>query len=87
MFCNACGKTIADDARVCSYCGASVAGARTGLVRPRVGRRIAGVCLGVARQYGWSVTLLRVLWLLFVLFAGTGVLAYIILWIVIPSEA
>ena len=93
MYCNACGKAIPEDARLCSYCGRAVAGLRpdaespTGWWRPRVGRRIAGVCLGVARHFGWNVTLLRIVWLLLFLFAGTGGLLYIILWIVMPSEA
>jgi len=88
VFCNNCGKTIADDARLCSYCGAPVAGAgrRTGLYRPRHGRRIAGVCLGLAQYYGWNVTALRLVWLLLFLFAGVGGLLYLILWIVLPNE-
>ncbi len=89
MFCNACGKAIPDDARLCSYCGKPVAGVppvRPALMRPRHGRRIAGVCLGLAQHFGWSVTALRVAWLLLFLFAGLGLFTYIILWIVMPSE-
>lgn len=87
MYCNACGKAIPDDARVCSYCGRPVAGIRKQLVRPRHGRRIAGVCLGLAQHFGWNVTLLRLLWLLLFLFAGVGGLVYLILWIIMPNEA
>ena len=88
MYCNACGKAIPDDARLCSYCGKPVNGAvvTSRLVRPRHGRRIAGVCLGLAQHMGWNVTTLRVVWLLAFLFAGVGLLLYLILWIVIPSE-
>ncbi len=89
MFCNACGKAIPDDARLCPYCARPVAGAAPvthELVRPRARRVIAGVCAGLAQHFGWSITLLRVVWLLFFLFAGAGGLLYIILWIVIPSE-
>ena len=88
MYCNACGKAIPDDARVCSYCGKGVAaaGIRSHLVRPRQGRRIAGVCLGLARHFGWNVTVLRVVWLLLFLFAGVGGLIYLILWVVMPNE-
>jgi phage shock protein PspC (stress-responsive transcriptional regulator) len=56
-------------------------------VRPRAGRRIAGVCAGLAQYYGWNVTALRIVWLLLILIAGTGGLLYIILWIVMPNEA
>ncbi len=91
MFCNACGKQIPDDARLCSYCGVAVAGAappmtRRELVRPRQGRMIAGVCAGLAQHFGWSVSMVRLIWLLMLLLAGTGVLLYIVLWIVMPNE-
>ena len=88
MYCNHCGKANPDDALVCAYCGAPVAGnvAERRLVRPRAGRRIAGVCAGLAQYYGWNVTALRIIWLLLILFAGTGGLLYIILWIVMPNE-
>ncbi len=89
MYCNACGKGIPDDARLCPYCGVAVAGVATApakLVRPRKGRWIAGVCLGLAQHFGWSASLVRLIWLLMVLFAGTGVLIYVVLWIVIPNE-
>lgn len=89
MYCNACGKAIPDDARLCSYCGRPVGpgtSVRPELVRPRQGRVIAGVCAGVARHFGWSVTALRLVWLLLFLFAGAGGLLYIILWIIMPNE-
>lgn len=88
MYCNHCGKANPDDARLCAYCGAPVAKsvAERRLVRPRVGRRIAGVCAGVAQYYGWNVTALRIIWLLMILVAGTGGMLYIILWIVMPNE-
>ena len=89
MFCNHCGKANPDDARICGYCGASLTGGvvERRLVRPRAGRRIAGVCAGLAQYYGWNVTALRIVWLLLILIAGTGGLLYIILWIVMPNEA
>lgn len=88
MYCNACGKAIPDDARLCSYCGQPVAGAapaRRELVRPRKGRMIAGVCAGLAQHFGWSVTTMRLVWLLMFLLFGVGLLAYVILWIVMPN--
>jgi phage shock protein C len=87
MYCNVCGKPNSDDARLCAYCGASMSGGPgvRRLVRPRAGRRIAGVCAGLAQFYGWNVTAIRVLWLLLLLFGGTGGLLYLILWIVMPN--
>jgi phage shock protein PspC (stress-responsive transcriptional regulator) len=48
-------------------------------------RKIAGVCGGLAEYFDLDPTLLRVVWVLLVLFAGTGLLAYIVMWIVVPS--
>lgn len=54
------------------------------LERPRRGKMIAGVCAGIADYYGWSVGLVRLLFVLFGLW-GAGEIAYIVLWIVMPK--
>ena len=56
------------------------------LQRSRTTRRIAGICGGLADQHGWNVTMIRLLWVALVLFAGTGVLAYLVLWVVLPEQ-
>lgn len=56
------------------------------LLRPRYNRKIAGVCAGFARAYGWDLTMVRLVLVLLVIFGGTGVLAYLICWIVIPED-
>jgi phage shock protein C len=53
------------------------------LVRPSTGKVIAGVCAGLADHYGWNVTLLRVIFVVFALF-GAGEIVYIALWIIMP---
>ncbi len=58
----------------------------TGLVRPRSGKLIAGVCAGLARRWGTSVTLVRVLAVLSCLIPGPQFIAYIALWIIMPQE-
>jgi len=88
MYCNYCGKVIQDDAAVCAYCGVRVAAsvARTKLVRPRLGRKVAGVCLGFSEYFDVDVTLVRVAWLVTAFMTGFGFLAYVIAWIVMPEE-
>lgn len=48
------------------------------------GRIIAGVCAGIARRFGISTFLVRLLFVIFGI-TGAGELAYIILWILIPK--
>ena len=56
------------------------------LLRPRFDRKIAGVCAGFARAYGWDLTLVRLVVVALVLFGGGGFLAYVICWVVIPED-
>lgn len=56
------------------------------LVRPQRGRWIAGVCAAVAARFGWNVTLVRILTVIAVVFFGLSLWAYVLLWIVVPSE-
>src|SRR5271156_2005633 len=88
MYCNYCGKVIQDDAAVCAYCGTRVGAsiARKRLVRPRQGRKIAGVCLGFAEYFDIDVTVVRLVRLITSLLTGVGLLAYPIGWIVMPEE-
>ena len=61
--------------------------ARQGLVRPQEGRILGGVCAGLGRRFGiapWPARLLFVLLLMVI--PGSQILAYPILWILMPSE-
>jgi len=55
-------------------------------MRPRVGRKIAGVCLGFAEYFDLDVTLVRVLWLVVACMPVIGFLSYPIAWIIMPEE-
>lgn len=88
MYCNYCGKVIQDDALVCAYCGIRVGAslARWKLIRPRLGRKVAGVCAGFSEYFDLDVTLVRVVWLIVAFMTGVGFFAYLIAWIVMPEE-
>lgn len=45
---------------------------------------IAGVCGGVANYFDVDPTLVCILWVLFVLLGGSGILVYVIMWILMP---
>jgi phage shock protein C len=90
MVCAACGSPMNGEAKFCSNCGRTVETAapvqQRQLVRPREGRKIAGVCAGVALYTGWDLTLVRLVTVLATIFGvGTPVLAYLIGWIVMPD--
>ena len=57
------------------------------LYRSVTDRRIAGVAAGIAEYFAIDVTLVRLIWILAVIFGGSGILAYIIAWIVIPEQS
>jgi phage shock protein PspC (stress-responsive transcriptional regulator) len=57
-----------------------------GLVRPRRGKMIAGVCAAIANRFGWPVGLVRLAFVLSCLLPGPQILLYLILWVMIPKE-
>ena len=56
------------------------------LYRSNTDKKIAGVCGGIAEYLGIDSTIIRLLLVLAVLFAGVGILAYIIAAIVMPNK-
>jgi phage shock protein PspC (stress-responsive transcriptional regulator) len=53
--------------------------------RPRQGRRLAGVCAGLAQRFGWRVGMVRLLFVLSIILPGSQVLVYLILWLLMPN--
>lgn len=88
LYCTQCGTALPAGARFCSHCGRAVQTepARP-LARPRTGRQIAGVCLGLARTYGWDVAAVRIVAVIvLVLSSGLMGVAYLAAWFGIPEE-
>jgi phage shock protein PspC (stress-responsive transcriptional regulator) len=56
------------------------------LTRPRDGRVLAGVCAGLAQRFGWSVGMVRLLFVLSIILPGSQVLVYAILWLLMPNR-
>ena len=93
MYCSNCGKDIGEYPNFCQYCGSRVAPLPPTIKLPRhpfarfsADKKIAGVCAGVARYFDVDATLVRALWLLCVLLGGSGLIAYVVLWIVMPLD-
>jgi phage shock protein C len=99
MFCTQCGNKVDLSSRFCPSCGAPVNASAPPpppppgyhpmaprLTRSRDNRMIAGVCAGFAQHYGWDLNLVRVVTALVSFFSGgTGVLVYLIAWVIIPE--
>jgi phage shock protein C len=90
MYCNACGKVIAEDGRFCSHCGvvAGMLPTPKRLYRLRFDRKVGGVCAGFAHYFELDVSVVRILWFLVAFFSGIfpGFIAYVLAWIIIPEE-
>lgn len=50
------------------------------------GKKLCGVCGGIAEYFNIDPTLVRLLWVIFIC-CGTGVLAYILAAIIMPSKS
>jgi phage shock protein C len=94
MTCPNCSKDIAVGSKFCYNCGAKQpetgsaftppTGAHKRLMRSSTDKKIGGVCAGLADYFDIDPTIVRVVWLVLFLCAGCGLLAYVILWIVLP---
>ena len=56
------------------------------LFRSETNRVLAGVAAGLGEYFQIDPTIIRLIFVLLTVFGGGGVLVYIILWILIPSE-
>jgi len=49
-------------------------------------RKIAGVCGGIAEYFDVDPLLIRLIWIILILCFGTGVVAYLIAWLLMPRK-
>ncbi|MER7168664.1 PspC domain-containing protein, partial [Micromonospora sp. NPDC000207] len=66
--------------------GSAAFTSRYGLVRPRDGRYLAGVCVAIGRATNTDPVLWRVMLAVLGFFGGIGILVYLSAWLIIPGE-
>ena len=49
-------------------------------------RKLAGVCGGIANFFGLDPTIIRIIWILCIFLGGFGILAYLIMWLIMPEN-
>jgi phage shock protein C len=95
MFCTRCGTELPEQGKFCCECGTATGRGvpppiqRTDrLTRLTREGKVAGVCAGFAKYFGLDVTLVRIVWLILMVWPVPlfGVIAYIVAWIVMPKE-
>ena len=57
-----------------------------GLRRTRADRMLGGVCGGIARATGIGAWMVRLVFALMAICAGTGAVLYLLMWILVPEE-
>lgn len=55
------------------------------LYRSETNRVLGGVAGGMAEYFGWDPTLVRLVWAVATILGGTGLLVYVIMWMVTPT--
>jgi phage shock protein C len=98
MYCSSCGREIVNESNFCYLCGARQTSATAYTnAYPRPHRRlersvtdskIAGVCGGLAEYWDMDSTMVRLVWVLLVIFPVPfvpAILGYLVAWIVVPK--
>jgi phage shock protein PspC (stress-responsive transcriptional regulator) len=85
--CPYCAEEIRAEAIKCRFCGTPLEAGSVltrSWYRSREGKMIVGVCAGLAEQFGISVTILRLAFVLGTLVGGWGIVVYLVLWVIMP---
>ena len=96
MICSTCRRDIAEYSNFCYYCGSRQHAAPSDappvvqkrLMRSSVDCKLAGVCGGVAEYLDVDSTVVRLIWVLLIIFPVPlvpAVLGYFVAWLVMPQ--
>ena len=56
------------------------------LYKSSTDKKVCGVCGGIANYFDVDPTVIRLIWVIFTLLGGSGLIAYIIAAIIMPDE-
>jgi len=56
------------------------------LYRLEKDRKIAGICSGLGEYFNIDPTIIRIFWIMLILIGGSGILLYLIMWLVMPLK-
>lgn len=56
------------------------------LYKSNTDKKVCGVCGGIANYFDVDPTVIRLIWVIFTLVGGSGLIAYIIAAIIMPDE-
>ena len=88
--CRYCAEEVRPEAIKCKHCGSYLKTRRMrggDWYRSSHERMIAGVCGGLAEEFGLPVAVVRLAFVLATIFGGfVGALVYAVLWVVMPQE-